>query len=138
MPFRKLQNHPFIPLFYQLIRYGLVGGVSTLIHIAVAISYLRFVDDSNIWSNVAGFLVAYCFSYTVQSLLVFRSKLTIGKAFRFFSVQVVALSIAILLSALVVNAHPYIKVVITAFLLPLLAFIIHKLWTFKKTESLKR
>lgn len=129
---QKIQSHPLFRMFQQLLRYGLVGGVSTLIHIGVAISFIRFIENSIIWSNVIGFLVAYCFSYTAQSLFVFREKLAPSKAIKFFLVQAAALGVAMLVSVSVIAAHPYIKVVLTALLLPLVAFLIHKLWTFKK------
>ncbi|WP_460225419.1 GtrA family protein [Aurantivibrio infirmus] len=132
---RKVRDHRHFGLFFQLVRYGAVGGISTLIHILVAIAFIRFINDSIIWSNLLGFGVAFIFSYIVQSFLVFRSKLSVPRALKFLTVQLIALSAALLVSISIVAAHPYLKIVMTAMLLPLMAFVVHKLWTFSAAEK---
>ena len=116
---------------HKLVRYGFIGGVSTLIHISVASLYIYFINDSLLKSNISGFLVAYIFSYTIQSRFVFEHKVSFSKALKYFLVQIGALVVAIFLSDILEGFNSYIKSVVVALLLPLVTFFIHKFWTFK-------
>jgi len=116
---------------HKLIRYALIGGISTLIHISIASLYIYFIYDSLFQSNIMGFLVAYIFSYTIQSKFVFEREISRDRAIKYFLVQVGALVVAILLSDILDGFNSYIKSIIVALLLPLVTFFIHKFWTFK-------
>jgi len=118
-------------LQHKLVRYAFIGGVSTLIHIAGASLYIYFINSSLLQSNIVGFLLAYTFSYTIQSKFVFESTLNQAKAIKYFLVQVVALLIAIFVSDILDGYSSYIKTIIVALLLPLVTFFVHKFWTFK-------
>ncbi|MDD5159196.1 MAG: GtrA family protein [Sulfuricurvum sp.] len=115
----------------KLIRYALIGGSSTLIHLGIAFLWLYTVNSSLFFANTAGFSVAFIFSYTVQSRYVFLHPLSPLKAFRYFLVQFGALLAALILSAMLVGYNSYIKTLIVVILLPLITFVIHKLWTFR-------
>lgn len=112
-------------------RYGFIGGISTLIHISIASLYIYFINNSLFISNIIGFLVAYIFSYTIQSKFVFEHKVNLNKATKYFLVQIGALILAIFLSDILDGFNSYIKSIIVALLLPLVTFFIHKFWTFK-------
>jgi len=116
---------------HKLVRYGFIGGISTLIHISVASLYIYFINNSLFISNIIGFLVAYIFSYTIQSKFVFEHKVNLNKATKYFLVQIGALILAIFLSDILDGFNSYIKSIIVALLLPLVTFFIHKFWTFK-------
>ena len=116
---------------HKLIRYALIGGISTLVHISIASLYIYFIYDSLFQSNIMGFLVAYIFSYTIQSKFVFEREISRDRAIKYFLVQVGALVVAILLSDILDGFNSYIKSIIVALLLPLVTFFIHKFWTFK-------
>jgi len=118
----------------NVIKYGVVGAISTLIHISVASLYIYFISSSIVESNVVGFLIAYVFSYFAQSVLVFESGVSIKKALKYFSVQAVALMLAIFISNYVVFYNKYIQIITVAMILPLITFFIHKFWTFKADE----
>lgn len=122
---------------YKIIRYGCIGGISTLIHIIVAFLYLRFVADSTLFSNLFGFVVAFVFSYSVQSIYVFEHRLSFGKAKRYLVVQLGALALSILVAKLL-PYNNYVRVLIVAFILPVATFFIHKLWTFQEPKEPKR
>lgn len=115
----------------KLIRYALIGGSSTLIHLGIAFLWLYTVNSSLFFANTAGFPVAFIFSYTVQSRYVFLHPLSPLKAFRYFLVQFGALLAALILSNMLVGYNSYIKTLIVVILLPLITFAIHKLWTFR-------
>ena len=117
-------------LSLQLVRYGFTGIVATAIHMLVAFACLHWWID-NLWlANMVGFGWAFCFSYTVQSLLVFKHQLGVRKAMLFLLVQLSALVVAIALADTLSMLNNYLRVVVTAFLLPLITFVIHKFWTF--------
>jgi putative flippase GtrA len=116
---------------HKLIRYALIGGVSTLIHISGASAYIYFINNSLLQSNIIGFLIAYIFSYTIQSKFVFESTINKKRAIKYFIVQILALLVAIYISDILSGYNSYIKSIIVALLLPLVTFFVHKFWTFK-------
>jgi len=116
---------------HKLVRYGLLGGISTLIHFTIASLYIYFIDSSVFQSNVVGFLVAYVFSYLMQSKYVFEHTVNIEKAIKYFIVQFGALLLAIIVSTLFDSYNSYIRTAIVVVLLPLITFLTHKFWTFK-------
>jgi putative flippase GtrA len=116
----------------QIIKYGIFGIISTLIHIGVASIFVRFFYESLILSNSMGFLSAFTFSYAAQSRLVFNVDPTCKKAVKFFLVQSVSLILAVKIAHLTENFSIYFKIAIVAFLLPLFTFFIHRIWTFAK------
>ena len=116
---------------YKIVRYGVVGGFSTFIHFLFAFLYIYSINSSVFQSNIVGFLIAYIFSYLMQSKFVFEHKVNIEKAVKYFIVQFGALLMAIAMSNLF-EYNSYIKTVIVVVLLPLITFVIHKFWTFKE------
>ena len=119
----------------QLIKYGLVGGVSTFIHIAIASLYIYLVHENVYIANALGFTLAFAFSYTVQSLYVFKHSLDSYKLLKYFTVQFGALLVALETSKFLSLENLYIQTVIISILLPIFTFAIHKIWTFKETED---
>ncbi|MFT5721041.1 MAG: putative flippase GtrA [Motiliproteus sp.] len=117
----------------QLVRYGLTGGGATLIHLLVAFACLHWWLDNLWWANLLGFLSAFVFSYSLQSLLVFKRRLALRSACVFFLVQFGALLVSIALADTLSELNNYLRVVIIALLLPLITFVIHKFWTFSHT-----
>ncbi len=120
---------------HKLVRYGILGGIATLIHFTTASLYIYFINNSVFQSNIVGFLVAYIFSYLMQSKYVFEHKVSIEKAIRYFIVQFAALLLAIVSSTLFDSYNSYIRTAIVVALLPLITFLTHKFWTFKKINS---
>lgn len=117
----------------RIIKYGFVGIISTFIHLSIAWLYIYFVNNSLFQSNIMGFLIAYLFSYSVQSVYVFEHKVSLKKALKFFIVQLSALLLAILLSYFI-DRSSYIETVFIIIVMPLITFVIHKFWTFKRKE----
>ncbi len=90
---------------HKLVRYGILGGISTLIHFTVASAYIYFIYSSVFQCNGVGFLIGYVVSYLMQSKFVFDSY------------------------------NSYIRTAIVVVLLPLITFLTHKFWTFKTNEG---
>lgn len=116
----------------KIVRYGIVGGFSTLIHIGVAALYIYYINHSLMQSNIAGFLFAYIFSYIMQSLHVFGHAISWIKALKYFIVQFGSLLASILISEMIGDYNSYIKTIFVVILMPLVTFVVHKLWTFKE------
>jgi len=116
---------------FKIVRYGFIGGISTLIHFGIASAYLYFLSNSLLQANIAGFLVAYVFSYLAQSKHVFGHEISWIKAFRYFAVQFGSLLTSVGISSLLTDFNSYIKTVIVIFFMPLITYMVHKVWTFK-------
>ncbi|MCK5165230.1 MAG: GtrA family protein [Desulfobacula sp.] len=122
-------------LHYQLIKYGIVGGISTAIHFCTASLFVLLIYESLMFSNVTGFMIAFIWSYYAQSKFVFNSSLSTKKGTKFFIVQAISLVLAVNLASLAETISIYLKIFIVALVLPICAFAIHKLWTFVDDEE---
>lgn len=115
----------------KIVRYGLIGGVSTAVHVSVAFLYIYFLHDSLFIANTVGFFTAYWFSYTVQSKYVFEHSLSFAKAFKYLVVQFTSLLIAMGVTYYAPLENSYLQTILVVLILPLVTFIVHKFWTFK-------
>lgn len=121
-------------LAMRIVRFGLVGGIATLIHIAAAFIYLYFLGDQVFVANLTGFSCAFGFSYLMQTRFVFSSRVRLDNASKFFIIQFAALLISQMISELDAEANSYYRVLFVAILLPLVTFFIHRGWTFARSE----
>lgn len=119
----------------RLVRYLIIGGTSTLIHITAAFLFICCFYPSNLFSNIFGFSHAFFFSYIFQSKFVFDSSLSFHKASKYFLVQFLSLLFAIGLTNILSNVNLYIRVLLVVVILPLITFFAHKVWTFAQHES---
>lgn len=118
----------------KLLRYGVIGGISTFIHMVIAFGWLYWVNDSIIIANILAFMISYVFSYAAQSKLVFKHSLNTTKALKYFIVQFSALWLSLGLSAFF-KSSPYLKTLIILAIMPLITYIIHKFWTFAHPQE---
>ena len=114
----------------QLIKYFITGFFSSLIHFCTASMFVLFIYESLMFSNMAGFLISFIWSYYAQSKFVFKSSFSTKKGIKFFIVQANSLILAVNFAKLAATRSTYIKISIVVLLLPICAFVIHKLWTF--------
>jgi putative flippase GtrA len=135
MAFQKSVERLYALFSYRIVRYGLIGGISTLIHIGMAALFIYAIYDSLFWANVTGFLLAYVFSYLMQSLYVFGHEIAPLKAFKYFIVQFGSLMTSILISYLFTGYNNYIKTILVVIFMPIVTFVIHKFWTFKELDE---
>ncbi len=119
----------------KLVKYGIVGLISTAIHVCVAYLFLTYAVDSLLWSNIFGFLFAYVFSYIAQSKYVFSKDLSTDRALDYFVVQLASLLLSIALTALLSDYSNYLRVLVVIIMLPFITFSIHKLWTFSENTT---
>ncbi len=122
-------------LQYRIIRFILTGGMATAIHIAVAFLFLRFAQDNVLYANICGFTIAFFFSYFAQTLLVFKHKVNWNNAIKFFAVQFASLMAAQGISEIFSDVNSYARVLIVVVILPVITYIVHKVWTFSEPNN---
>ncbi|GAB2795123.1 GtrA family protein [Halomonas shantousis] len=118
--------------FGKLVRFGIVGGGATLVHLVVAWTLLYFAPH---WSplivNFIAFLVAFSFSYLGHRHFTFNSE---GSVAKFFVVAFAgfALNNGLLAILLGVTQLPdYVALTITTLLVPIVSYLAARLWAFK-------
>lgn len=120
---------------FRLVRFGLTGGLATAIHVVVAFAVIHFVYDHALTANVLGFLFAFSFSYIAQTLYVFKKRVNWTNALRFFLVQFGALLLSQAVSNFVPESNSYINVLIVVCILPVITYLIHKVWTYSDRQD---
>ena len=81
----------------QFFRYVMVGGLAFLIHMLVAYMYLYYVEYSLFLSNTIAFFVAFAYSYSYQTLYVFRRKISLINLAKYLIVQLIMITAAMLI-----------------------------------------
>jgi len=114
----------------QFLRYVMVGGLATLIHMLVAYMYLYYVEYSLFLSNTIAFFVAFAYSYSYQTMYVFRRKISLINLPKYFVVQVIMIAAAMLIIDNISIYNYYIKTVFVLFIITPASFLLHKFWTF--------
>ena len=117
---------------WRLHWYVALGLMSTGIHVAVAFLVIG-IGVSVVPANVAGFSVAFIFSYLTQSRRVFGASRTARNLLRYLGVQAGALGISLYASS--VLGDPFARTLLTAFVLPAVAYVLHRTWTFAAPRS---
>ena len=117
---------------WRLHWYVALGLVATGIHVVVASLAIK-AGASVVPANVAGFSVAFAFSYLTQSRRVFGASPTARNLLRYLSVQAGALGISLYASG--VLGDPFARTLLTALILPAVAYVLHRTWTFAAPRS---
>ncbi len=119
------------PLLLQLVKYGLLGVIATLIHLLSAWSILYIFGTTVFVANVFAFLIAFSFSYIAQTQYVFESEFHMVKFFKFFGVQFFTFLFSYFISNILQIKSSYLHTLLIVAIMPLITFTIHKFWTFK-------
>jgi putative flippase GtrA len=128
-----------LPVLMRLVRFGLVGAAATATHAIVALAALRGLGFPPLFAHWTGFGVAFVASFCGHSLFTFRAAMSWPRAVRFTAV---ALSTAALSSLLVLAAQawtpvsPELYLPAIALLTPVLNFVCHSLWTFRRVPGI--
>ena len=115
----------------QIIKYGLLGVIATLIHLLSAWVIIYLFASTVFISNTVAFFIAFSFSYVAQTLYVFNSQFHILKFVKFFAVQFGTFIFSFLISNIIVIQSSYLHTLLIVAIMPLITFTIHKFWTFK-------
>ncbi|MCK2087414.1 GtrA family protein [Thauera aromatica] len=134
-PVRKTGSRSiFISELLLTARFGLVGILSTTLHVAIAWLLLSITTLPIIAANTLAFSIAFGFSFTGNYLWTFSAHRSARRAaFRFFLISISAFifNSAILITALhYLPADPAFSAACSAMIIPIITFIASRLWCF--------
>lgn len=140
--FSESGRFPNINFLYEALiasRFGLVGLLSTAVHIAIFWALLTITDITPILANTLAFLTAFNISFGAHYLWTFRSPGSPGRAiFRFFVIAISAfLANTLLLAFLIYKNYfpPVTSAIISASAVSVASFLASRLWGFKDNKE---
>ncbi len=120
-------------------RFGLVGIVSTTVHILIVWLLLISTVFSPIVANTFAFLTAFGISFVGNYRWTFRSPGNVGRAIkRFLLISVSAFVINTLLLAVLLRGEwfsPLVAAIFSAAVVPLITFVTSRFWGFQSREE---
>jgi len=123
----------------QFVRFGLIGVVSTLVHVAVALILHHFFGFSPLWSNAMAFMTAWMVSYVGNWVWTFEAATTHShSAPRFFIVAAggFALNQLIVLITSEWWGWPFwLALVPVVMIVPLVGFIASRYWAYRQSAA---
>lgn len=117
-------------------RFGLVGLLATVVHIAIVWVLLALTNIVPVLANTLAFMVAFCISFVGNYLWTFRSPGSPRRAiFRFFVIAASAFIVNTLVLAFLVRQgwfSPVVSAILSASLVPVISFFASRLWGFEQ------
>lgn len=112
------------------LRFILVGGLATLVHILVAGTLLAIFEPQPYVANFIAFLVAFGVSYCGHRYLTFARR---GSILRFFVVAIAgfALNNLLLTGLLALGLSAFLAIVVATALVPVFSYLASSLWAFR-------
>ncbi|KTT41137.1 hypothetical protein RSA46_04675 [Pseudomonas oryzihabitans] len=112
------------------LRFILVGGLATLVHILVAGALLATFSLQPYVTNLGAFLVAFGVSYCGHRYLTFARQ---GSIARFFIVAIAgfALNNLLLTGLLALGLSAFLAIVVATALVPVFSYLASSLWAFR-------
>lgn len=122
------------------LRFGIVGVLATLLHVAVATGCIEGLGFAPWLANAVAFVSATVVSFVGQTLWSFRSQLGVGRFARFVVVAVGGLGLTILISGgLDALGLPYgIGIAAVVMTVPAFTFLMHSFWTYRERPAPRR
>jgi putative flippase GtrA len=122
----------------QLVRYGITGGIVTLIGVGVYWACVRSVGASPLLATFVAYVVAVMIGYVLHSRFSFKGHGSrdnpIGTTSRFFAGSVVSYLLNSLFVWIVTGPMAFAPewgIVPMVFVTPLIIFVINRLWVFR-------
>jgi putative flippase GtrA len=123
----------------QLLRFGGVGGLATLVHVVVAMLMRSMFELSPLQANFAGFSSAILLSYVGHARCTFGVEVTHGFQFlRFLSVGLIALATStgtVWLLDIGLGLDFGIAMVAVAVMVPAATYLAMRFWVFRTTGT---
>ncbi len=116
---------------HQLIRFCLVGGAATLVHMAVAATIVRSGYPIEVWFiNFIAFAVALWVSYFGHRYFTFK---TSGSSLKFLATGLTGLAVnnACLAVTVQLTGHKLAAIIVAAAISPVVVFAMSRFWVFK-------
>jgi putative flippase GtrA len=123
----------------QVVRFGLIGVVSTLVHLTAALFLHHLFGFSPLWSNAMAFMTAWLVSYVGNWVWTFEAATTHRhSAPRFLIVALggFALNQLIVLITNELWGWPFwLALVPVVMIVPLVGFIASRYWAYRQSEA---
>ncbi|MGH6937376.1 MAG: GtrA family protein [Methylocella sp.] len=124
---------------WRLVCFGLVGAVTTFVHVAVFSVLAELYGVSAVVASVPAFLLAMCVSYTANHKWTFRA----GPAHhsqlpKYAAVSLIGLSLNVFIAYFVVDVLGYwygVALAGVVLLVPAVTFVLNNMWTFTASEG---
>ena len=130
-----LQAIERVPLFSQLVRFGVVGLLAALIHFSTVILLVQTYHFVPLTANILGFLIAFQFSYWGHRKWTFNDTESMHRVAvsKFLCVQMLNFAMNELLFYVFLSFNlPYpVALIIVLTVLPIFTFAASKLWVFR-------
>ena len=143
MAFRKtvqLIKHRSSLIIYQFIKFIIIGTFSGAIHSLILVLLIEGLMMNAVYASVPAFLCGVFVSYEMNCKWVFYAQSDIlAQRVKFFITALAGFALNLIIMHTIVNYlnMPYLLALACLFfLLPILSFSIHKVWTFyQKPEA---
>lgn len=123
--------------FKQLLKFGVVGGISTLINSVVFLLLVDFFKVPPLLGNFLAFLCAFSISYLGHAKWTFDRDHNTKRLTKFLVVALLGLgmnSSFVWLLSYVLHQPPIIVLIPMIFITPMILFFINKLWVFSNSR----
>ncbi|HIF9231318.1 TPA: GtrA family protein [Photobacterium damselae] len=129
---KSRMSDSFLKHFWQINRFAIVGLLATAFHLSVVRLYFLLINEpSEYKANIAGFSIAFLFSYFGHRHFTFSKE---GSFFKFLMVALIGFFINnLILTSLLHSGFVtgWIAVAISTLCVPIITFILSKFWVFK-------
>ena len=117
----------------SMVKFGITGVGSTLIHIAVATILISVLESNTQIGNGVAFIVATVFSYTTNTLWSFSNEINQRTAGRFIVISLGGFCLTLLLStaADMFGLHYAFGIAMVVISVPIYSFLAHHFWTYR-------
>lgn len=124
-----------LPLFLQIMRFGIVGVIAAAIHFSTVVMLVQGWDMAPLVANIIGFMVAFQMSYWGHRLWTFNDTESLHRVAvsRLLVVQVLNFAANEILFYIFLSLNlPYqLALIIVLTVLPVFTFISSKMWVFR-------
>ncbi|MGE1084315.1 GtrA family protein [Pseudomonas shirazensis] len=119
--------------FHEFIRFGLVGVTNTAVHAGIVIALMEILAPPAFVANGVAFCFANVMSYLLNSRFTFKMPASLLGYRRFLAVSLVSLGLTLLITSAVeyLGLHYSVGLVLVIFIVPVLNYLVMKLWAFK-------
>jgi putative flippase GtrA len=124
----------------RFLRFGLVGGINTLVFILIVASLNVFLSIPQTLANLVAFAVANAFAYVLHSRITFRTKIMFVTYWR-FTFGASATAITVVLCGLVGDVYSVdyrIVLILTNLMIPIVNFLVMRFWVWRGNRGSDR
>jgi putative flippase GtrA len=114
------------------LRFGVVGGGSTLLHALTAVLAVETFSVAPVPANVIAFVAATLFSYVAQTRWAFEHRFASGVLIRFLTVVGLGLLLTVAISggAQMLSLPYWAGILGVVTVVPAISFSLHHFWTY--------